>query len=176
MTTRARRTTRRTARRQRDGHAGSHTIWYGLGLVFLGVGLGVISVLVIFFEGRPLASLGRQPADSCPYSSRPHVWEDDRCYPATQADCALVGGIWGALGSGQHGCNFVADDAGERCQDSTECTSGHCLAILNARTRLALTESTGPIPADGMCAGFQRLRGCNGELQQGMLREVVCHQ
>lgn len=172
MPTRKRRPTRPIA-------SSSHTYWFGISLIVLGVLIVTFFSVVVFpfpfgLRGHEsFMSSSRRQQQHCEQSQQ-GVWEVGHCFPKTETACRQQGGVWGFLGTATgYGCNLVASDGGQACQDGTACTSGKCLAVIDASVREQL--ASGQVgSAKGFCAGLLRVRGCNAYLTQGRAGSMVC--
>lgn len=148
------------------------------GAALLG-GLALLGLVAAVFSGAPLGRSRtdsfRESAAACASQGAAGTLEDGFCYPTDAAACTAAGGLWGFLGptTGQ-GCTAVAPDSGARCRSGRDCTSGHCLAILTPEVTQRLAAANRPVPADGLCAGLTRVRGCNALVEAGQARAVTC--
>lgn len=162
----------------RSAPAASRTYWFGVGIFCLGIVLLVFLLGVVFPLPAGRGGLGsaggssRQRQTDCEQTG--HAWEAGYCFPVTEAACQEQGGVWGFLGSGSGlGCNFVAPDGGQACQDGTRCTSGRCLAVMDPSVREQMASGQ-DVRGQGFCAGLLRVRGCNAYLMNGRVGSVVC--
>ncbi len=156
----------------------SHTYWFGVGSFALGILLLVFLLGVVFplpfglGGADPAVGPSRQRQTDCERTGR--VWEAGYCFPVTEADCQQSGGVWGILGSDSGvGCNFLAPDGGQTCQDGSRCASGRCLAVIDARVREQMASGQ-DVLGQGFCAGLLRVRGCNAYLSNGRVGSMVC--
>lgn len=94
--------------------------------------------------------------------------------PQDQATCLAQGGKWGRIGlSPKEQCNLPAPDAGQVCNDSSECT-GLCLADLSAEEKERLTRQRTPIPTSGKCSNWVIVVGCIAVVENGQVKGIVC--
>lgn len=94
--------------------------------------------------------------------------------PQDQATCLAQGGKWGRIGlAPKEQCNLPAPDAGQVCNDSSECT-GLCLADLSAEEKERLTRQRTPIPTSGKCSNWVIVVGCIAVVENGQVRGIVC--
>lgn len=94
--------------------------------------------------------------------------------PQDQATCLAQGGRWGRIGlSLKEQCNLPAPDAGQVCNDSSECT-GLCLATLSEQEKEQVTRQRIPVQTSGKCSNWVIVVGCIAVVENGQVKSIVC--